>query len=427
MKLLSKLTGQSGNDDKKIGEFFGLRELTLFSGGNFIAQFIMMVYAVLVARLLGPEKLGIYSGLYAILGVSITFVNFGLDLWMLKEAHTQSSLRELTGKVMQIKLLLGTVWGVACLVFLPITGSGHFTVSLVLLGIGDVFADVLLNTLITSWNIQRRVKRINIFLLLSRTGKLLLLFVLAWLQKVDPSTVMLTRFVVSTIILSFALSISKPKLSKIHLGDSFGTLRKAAAFGYSEILAMIYANIDVAILSYFSITNTGLYSPASGIVHALFVIPTSVHAFLLPQFTKMIFTGELNTKRHLYHLLVSLFLAIGITLTISVFTLGPVFATHVLGGNFVESGNIMRLLSPILLFKSISLGLAVIIIAEGLQKKRLIPQLVVAFLTVVLNLIFIPRFGVTSVALIYLLGEFFLMVGYLVIILRNRNEEKANN
>lgn len=61
----------------------GLKSLVIFSGGNFLAQIIMMVYAILIARFLGPSKLGIYSGIYAILGITITLVNFGLDIWML--------------------------------------------------------------------------------------------------------------------------------------------------------------------------------------------------------------------------------------------------------------------------------------------------------------------------------------------------------
>lgn len=157
-------------DPNKILTFFqvnfaeaGLKNLAIFSGGNLLAQITMMVYAILVARFLGPVKLGIYSGLYAILGITITLVNFGLDLWMLNEAHSQESIRILTGKVVQIKLTIGFFWIIGCLVILPVIRPEAFTFTLVFLAVFDVLADVLFNTLVTSWNTQGKINRLTSF------------------------------------------------------------------------------------------------------------------------------------------------------------------------------------------------------------------------------------------------------------------------
>lgn len=185
---------------------------------------------------------------------------------------------------------------------------------------------------------------------------------------------------------------------------------------------MIYANVHVAILSFFSFIDTGLYSPASGIIHALFIIPNSAHVYLLPRFAKQMSATEGKDYRRLAQKAFVFFTLIGSALTLGVLLTGRFVATTFLGSSFEESGNLLMILSPILLFKSVSFGFALLIIIMNQQKKRLLPQLIVAILAIFLNLIFIPRFGVTSVAWIYVFGEFLLVLGYFLIIWRNRRK-----
>lgn len=397
-----------------------VRQVTFFSGGNFLAQIIMMIYAILVARGLGPSQLGIYSGLYAILGVTITFVNFGLDLWMLKEAHSYPSIQVLTGKIIQIKLIFGSLWGFLCFMILPNVRSDIFSQGLVLLAVGDVISDVIFNTNITVWNIQRKVRNINILLLISRFGKLILLIILIYSNHISPITIVSSRFLVSLIVVFVSLVMIKPVIKVKFLKDILNIVRSSAVYGYSEILAMIYANIDVAILSFFSIAETGLYSPASGIIHALFVIPNSLFLFMLPRYSKTISVENsvnrvkprIFTKKILcLFLLIGLFLGMGLVLS------SKFLVISLLDYRYLYTGQLLMVLSPILFFKSITFGFALIIVVEGFQQKRLIPQLVVSVINVIANLILIPILGVMGVALIYVFSEFILFVLYGLIVI----------
>lgn len=400
----------------------GLKNLVFFSGGNFLAQITMMVYAILIARFLGPVKLGIYSGIYAILGITITLVNFGLDFWMLNEANSQESIRILTGKVVQIKLTIGLVWAIGCLVILPVIRPEAFRINLVFFSVFDVLADALFNTLVASWNAQGKIKQINIFLLSSRIGKLLLLCVLGFLDCLTLSSIMLSRLIVSVIILIGVAGMDKPVLRKENFREIPAILKSASKFGYSEILAMIYANVQVAMLSFFSFIDTGLYSPASGIIHALFIIPNSTYVYLLPRFAKQMSATKGKDYPQLARNVFVFFALIGSALTLGILSTGRFIAATILGPSFIESGNLLMILSPILLFKSVSFGFALLIIITNQQKQRLLPQLIIAILAIFLNLIFIPRFGVTSVAWIYVFGEFLLVLSYFLILQRNRNQ-----
>jgi len=409
---------------KQEGLLTSLRQISLFSGGGMTAQLIMMVYALIVARSLGPEQLGVYNGMYAILGVSITLVNFGLDQWMLNEAHKYHSVQIVSGKIIIIKLILGLVWGLLCMIVLPLTRPNYFTVGLILFGVGDVISDVIFNSIVSSWSITRNIRDINLMLLLSRIGKFFLLVVLIFINYVYPMTIVGSRFFISFLVLVSSLLMFKPILSGQKIKDLARILKKSTDFGLSEVFAMIYANIDVAILSFYSITDTGMYSPASGIIHALFIIPNSIFIFLLPKYSKKIngqdkiLFGSLSIK------ILSIFIISGFILFLSLYISGEFLVSFLLGANFIGTGQVLIILSPIMLFKSISFGLALLIIITGNQRKRLVTQLAVSIFNILFNLILIPLFGLTAVAWVYTISEFLLMLGYLVTVIQIRKNEQ---
>ncbi len=390
----------------------------------------MMVYAIIVARQLGPNELGVYSGLYAILGVSITIVNFGLDQWMLKEAHNHISIRVLSGRVISVKLLLGSIWGLLCFLILPITRQGVFTPVIVVLAVGDVLFDVIFNSITVAWNIERDIKMINIFLLLSRIGKLVGLLLLVFFGLLSPLNIIISRLSISFIVFIFSISKLRPIVNFKDFRDLKQILRRSSDFGFSEILATIYGNVDVAILTYFSITNTGLYSPATGIIHALFIIPNSFYTYLLPHYVKVHENNQEDPWKKIVKQVLFIFVPIGTILAIILFIGGQFIVTLILGMKYAATGELLTILSPIMFFKSISFGLALLIVLVGDQRKRLFPQFLISIFNIVMNILLIPYFGLKGVAWIYSISELGLMIGYLIIVLqRSRkftNEKETN-
>jgi O-antigen/teichoic acid export membrane protein len=113
-----------------------------------------------------------------------------------------------------------------------------------------------------------------------------------------------------------------------------------------------------------------------------------------------------------------LFGLLGILLTLFVILLSVFFLVPLLGNNYLMSKQLLLILSPIMLFKSISFGLATLLVARSLQSKRLIPQVIIAVFDVLLVVLLIPRFGATGVAWAYLIAELFLSIGYWAILLQ---------
>lgn len=424
MNLRSFLNLNDSTENKKITQF--LRQLTLFSGGNSLAQVVMMIYAILVARALGNVGLGVYSGIYAFLGVTITLVNFGMDTWMLKVSDVERPTNLLTGKVVSSKLFAGLLWLLLCNLLLPFLNKKEFLTIYVLLASLDVLTDVTFNTLLAHFNIVKDIHRHNAFLLASRIGKLVALISLIYFDKGTILNIVLSRLIVSLLVFGISFYIAKPKLPNAAFAeqlDNLSFLRNASvAFGLSEILAMIYANADVAILSLFSTSQAGLYSPASGIIHALFILPNSFHNYLLPMITKREHATDDNSKKVDASRIMFLFSVLGILLTLFVILLSMYLLVPLLGKSYLMSKQLLLILSPIMLLKSISFGLATLLVARSLQSKRLIPQVIVAVFDVLLVVLLIPRFGATGVAWAYLFAELLLSIGYWYVLLKSKGK-----
>ena len=86
--------------------------------------------------------------------------------------------------------------------------------------------------------------------------------------------------------------------------------------------------------------------------------------------------------------------------------------TIVLGENFATSAALFRYLGIILVFKSLSFAFVAILIANGLQARRVLVQCMVVTVNIVLNLLVVRQFGVWGIGSIYIFTEILLAFGY---------------
>jgi len=179
--------------------------------------------------------------------------------------------------------------------------------------------------------------------------------------------------------------------------------------------------LDVIIVA-FALGNysVGLYSPAVSIVNALFFIPLSVYMVMVPSLSHL-FESDLlqawkSSKR--FTLLLSV---VGGLSSILLFVCAD-WVVALLGESFAGSGMILRILSVILLLKSLSFAMAGILVAGGRQSQRVIIQAIAVVLGTLLNLIVVFRFGINGVAVVFVITELILFLGYMGLVRRFRIE-----
>lgn len=385
----------------------------------------MVVYALLLARFLSPAGYGLFIGSYAIANVTAFLFNWGLDTWLLRETVTKGSGNQITGSVIFIKVCFGIVWAGLLVFLLPIVQPQVYVRSFLSICVLDVLGEGLFSAQISLLNAKKTFHRASSLLLISRGGRLAGAIGLILFGLRDPLVFTLARWIATLIALTSALYITRPVFKFNKLVYYYRTIQSSLAFGLSDLLSTIYIQADISILALIKGNRDliGAYSPATGLISALFIIPNAVYLVILPYIIKA--ANEQNRKlRYIFRNSFLGFTGLGLILMLSIWLIGRPVTLFILGPAYKTTGDLMIILSPIIFMKSIEFFCADFIIADGLQKLRLIPQILSASLNVILNIIFIPIWGVWAVAYVYVLSELILVLGYLWIVFRSWQELK---
>lgn len=224
-----------------------------------------------------------------------------------------------------------------------------------------------------------------------------------------------------------AVIFLKPSLGEFAFSNFSEIFRKTRSFALSDLLATVYMQADVVILSNIKgKTATGIYSPALSLINALFVFPNAIYTYVIPSLSRW-FKSNTDKFVEIAKKAILLLSVIGIIMSLAItFTSIPA-TNYLLGDKYALTGDLMVRLSPILFLKCLEFGFAAVIVAAGKQKSRLIPQAIAAIANVGLNLVLIPRFGEFGAATVYLTTEFYLFVSYGIISIRTLNTTRQAN
>jgi O-antigen/teichoic acid export membrane protein len=371
----------------------------------------MMVYALILARHLGPEKYGYFTSGYSITSLLSIFLNWGMDTWLLRKGALLSSPKEWTGFVVRVKSLLLIVWAPIVIIVFSSLPNNTIDPLFFLICTLDIWADSTFATILAGLNLEGKYSRLANLLIISRILRVAGLITLILFKEDLPLIFAFFRSLATISILFIAALCYKPKLNYKPPTPPLSIFKEVIPFGLSDFFVSIYLFIDITLLAILSNKfEVGTYSPSSTIISALFILPNTIYLGILPILTEVINKNE-NVLNYVKKLLLG-FMGLGLLLFLGVAFFAPLIIHTLLGSLYAESGELLRNLSPILLLKSLQFGFITILIADGWQKYRLIPQGIAASLNLILNLLLIPRIGAEGAALVYNLSEFVLFLGY---------------
>lgn len=393
-----------------------IKQLFSFSMASALAQIIMMIISIILARHLGPDLSGRLTSPYAIATLTSIVFNLGLDTWFLREGSFSSDLKGTLGKIIRAKGIGGIIWLFILITISAVIRPDLFAPQLMLLVALDIWADAIFTTVLVGFNLNRWIKQYSILLLISRVGKLSGIVALILLNTKNLMFFAGWRLFVSAIMMLITLHITRPTFSRGY-GDR-SILKDSRPYALSELLAVIYMQVDVNILYFLrGAFAVGTYSPALSMINAIFVIPNAVFNFVVPSLTRLYTHSRKAFLRKSKQVLL-LMLAIGVVLAIGLALSSRPLTQLLLGEEYSLSGVFLLGLSPILLFKSLEFGFATIIVAAKAQRSRLIPQILAAVLNLLLNLILIPLIAGNGAVIAYLVTEAVLLVSYGIIVVK---------
>ena len=394
--------------------------------GSAIAQGATSIALLLMARQLGPGQFGQYSSSIVLVSFASIVFNLGLDLWLLKEGGSNpSKTGELVSSVFATKLLIGLIWVGFFFWITPITDSSTFPTNIVRLAALTVWLNSLIASALTSFKMVLRNKISAVF-----ESTLNLLWLITTLVLIYFSVRQAVGFLIARTLLLAAGSIGSITLvwftfrGQPNRKTIIEALQQSPAYAASEFLVLLFMRMDVLIVALIlGEFEAGLYSPAVGVINVLLLVPVALYQVILPLLSSL-FSTDSRKAWQASRRFAGLFLILGAFLSLGIF-FGSDLLTLILGGAFIESQYILKLLSPILFLHSITFAVAAILVATNQQAKRTSIQVVAVAADALLNLILLPRLGIEGAAIAYVISEILLLAGYCWLVIRFQKDARA--
>ncbi|MCL4835108.1 MAG: oligosaccharide flippase family protein [Caldilineaceae bacterium] len=381
-----------------------------------------MLSIIIITRSVGPDQFGLYAASLALAKITSIVFSLGMSDWLLRNGNLKAQSiglpERLTGSLV-VQFSLGLVWLGLLSATAPHLDIAVYPTTLLLIVAITVWLEELVFTALTAFKValdNRVTARLMIILQLLNLGPLILLMIL------ETNTV--TPFIIARGITTIfgavgGIFFAFRRFSfRLHKTTILQSLRETMPFAASMALVLLYERVDVTIIAgSLGQEAAGLYAPAVSLVLALTLAPAAIHGVMVPTMSRLFIENVktlpgIATRSIIWSALLGLFLGGGLAI-------GSRPLTFLLyGPDYGPLVDILIILSGVLFLRTVSFGLAAIIVTVGLQNMRVIAQAAAALSNIVFNLLIVKEYGISGVAFVYCLSETILMLGYALIVVK---------
>ncbi len=386
-----------------------LRQASWLALAQVITRAIGFFYTIFLARNLAIEEFGLYSVGLAYFSLISTISDFGFNRFLVREiAKDHLRFPTLVFNVTFLRLTVSSCLFGIFAVILYALDPDKFRVSVSLLMVLAVVPQAVALTLDGLFIALKRLQLsalslvfLSIFtsvigyflvssgfgttgtavaLILGQLGYLLIIILVLLTQKIN--------------LLS---SINFKIIREITLGS--------LPYGLLGILGMLYFRIDTILLSYLKGNfDTGIYSAAYKFLEAAIFIPTALSTALFPVVAKLYLIDKSRVES-VYFKSLKIMLFIGILVALGYMFILPFFIKIFLP-SYSSSVDVLRILTFSLPFIFIHApGIQVLFSTDKFLKQVIVLSVITLSFNVILNLIFIPKFGVYAAAWVTVASE----------------------
>jgi len=379
-------------------------------GGQIFSLIISFFVGAWVARYLGPENYGILSYSIAFVGLFSFISSLGIDGILNRELiKTPEKRDQLIGTSFYLKLIGGIIAFFVSIASVLIFESDPLIKLLVIL---FSFSFILQSSNVISNYFNAEVK--------SKNNVKVVLFSTIISSILKIITILLGKGVIWIIIIylldilwqgiGFILSYNKYglKIKDWYFNKNLAReiLHSSWFLMFASAAGFIYLKIDQVIIgSMLGNYKVGIYAAAVKLVEIWYFVPVIIATSLFPAIINAKKTGidlYKNRLKKLYILMIVISFVMAIIITILA---KPIIYTF-FGNGYIESINILRIYiwSSIGFFLSIAMNQY--LMSENLVKTIFILNLITMIINIILNLIFIPIWGLTGSAFATLISYF---------------------
>jgi O-antigen/teichoic acid export membrane protein len=375
---------------------------------------LQLGYFVIVARTLGPEEYGSFGATLAFIAIFAPYAMLGSGNLLIK--HTSRNKEKFCtywGSSLSVVLIMGALLTIFILFayryFLP-TSINLGVVLLICLS--DLFFTRFIDIssqALQSYEMISKMNQVQIITSSIKFASALLLLIPVFSHTID--TWAIYYFISSLLGSIYAVNLVNRLLGKGVL-DPRPILKEVSEGFYFSIglsSSSIYNDIDKTMLSkYSTLEATGIYVAAYRLIDAAM---TPLRALLTSLYTSFFAAGEkgVNGTIPIVRKMIPYSFGYGIIACGGMLLISG-FMPSILGPEYQQTVLVLRLLSPIIVFRSIHNILGDSIAGAGLQGIRSANQIVVAIINICLNLYLIPLYGLFGAIGSSIVCDFLLLV-----------------
>lgn len=355
-----------------------------------------------VARYLGPEQFGLFSYAFAFTAIFSGIAKLGVDSIIVREIINHPMKRDAyLGTAFWLKLCGALLVVLLMVAIVPFT-SNDATTNFYILIISSGLAFQSFEVVAFYFESQVRVKTISICkiiqLFLSSIIKVYLVLTEAelvwfvWLALFDAVTLaVLYFFSYQNEKNAFFYKQFDYSLARRLLKDSWPLI-------FSSIMIMVYMRIDqVMIKEMLGEYEVGIYSAAIRLSESFYFIATIITTSLFPAILNAKGKNEELYIKRLQKLYVFMMWS-AIVIVFFMLLLGGWLITFLFGGEYQESRQVLSIHIWSLVFVFLGVASSKWYVANNLQRLALVNTFAGAVSNIILNVIFIPVFGLVGVA-----------------------------
>lgn len=378
------------------------------------------IYMILLARTLGVQDLGLFTGILALIHLILPFLGMGSDSLLIK--HISRDPRSYSGSLFTALfyyLTTGVALGLTLFVINSFLLPDPWVVSLFLSLVGAEFLYKAANMTGRVFQAFELMRGASIMWFLTSFTRLisLLLFIFFGGGAIEIWSLWYVggAFII-TMILFFVIVLRFGKVSKQGASGSRMSLRRGFEFAFSESMDNTYSDADKFILlKMASDQAAGLYSGAYQFVK---LADLPVRSLLNTTFAGFFKEGEQGVKGSIAFAkkLLPYTFSVGFLMSVVLFLAAPL-VPWILGSDFQDSVNILRWLAVIPFFQAIYRVIADSFSGSGKQKLRVMVQVAAVVINIALNILLIPMYSWNGAIIATLISEFFLLATFSVMMI----------
>lgn len=383
------------------------------ASGEVFCRVLSLVLVVTVARLLGPDQMGIYAFCIALYGNLLLVINFGFDTYISREtAREPEGSMELFGKILGAKFAL-YLFVVPLAVLIAALSMPPHKFRLVAVMLVTLTGAITASTIYAFCKAQLKGHMQSIGLLLTRLiaggGGLALVLGGAGIMGVAIGefaatiTIALAAWFMTRKVLGF-----KPVV-RVDFRN-LALFKKTWKFGIYQILVNLSASAGLIILPLLSTDRaTGYFSAAEKIGTIITFIPAAIAGTMLPVFSRLS-TGDperynLWMGRYFAFQMLAGALACSLLAGSSTFLPDLIF-----GASFSAVGKVVELLSPLAICVFVNPALSIALITKNQEGRMLAVFSFTALVNCLLCVVLIPAMAERGAAIASLASNVLLLI-----------------